>query len=75
MATLSDNSAPIGPARPDPARRALRIFPVGRYVLLYREIAGGVEIVRCVLRPHVAPAGELPDRSGRDEPCARLRSG
>jgi toxin ParE1/3/4 len=43
---LSENPR-IGPARPDVAE-GLRYFPVGRYVLLYREIAGGVEIVRCV---------------------------
>ena len=46
MATLSENPK-IGPARPDLAA-GLRYFPVGRYVLLYREIPGGVEIVRCV---------------------------
>jgi toxin ParE1/3/4 len=43
---LSENPR-LGPARPDLAAD-LRYFPVGRYVLLYREIAGGVEIVRCV---------------------------
>ena len=43
---LSENPR-LGPARPDIAE-GLRYFPVGRYVLLYREIAGGVEIVRCV---------------------------
>lgn len=36
-----------GPARSDLAE-GLRYFPVGRYVLLYREIAGGAKIVRCV---------------------------
>jgi toxin ParE1/3/4 len=45
MATLGQNPQ-MGPARPDLAE-GLRYFPVGRYVLLYREIAGGVEIVRC----------------------------
>jgi toxin ParE1/3/4 len=46
MTTLSENPR-LGPARPDLAE-GLRYFPVGRCVLLYREIAGGVEIVRCV---------------------------
>ena len=46
MVLLSENPR-LGPARPDIAE-GLRCFPVGRYVLLYREIAGGVEIVRCV---------------------------
>lgn len=37
----------LGPAREDIAD-ALRIFPVGNYVLLYREIPGGIELVRVV---------------------------
>ena len=43
---LSENPR-LGPARPD-LGEGVRYLPVGRYVLLYREIAGGVEIVRCV---------------------------
>jgi toxin ParE1/3/4 len=43
---LSENPR-LGPERPDLAA-GLRYFPVSRYVLLYREIPGGVEIVRCV---------------------------
>ena len=35
----------LGPARPDLAPD-LRYFPVGSYLILYREIATGVEIVR-----------------------------
>lgn len=46
MTRLGD-SPKTGPARPDLAP-GLRYFPVGRYVLLYREIPGGVEVVRCV---------------------------
>jgi toxin ParE1/3/4 len=37
----------LGPARPDIAP-ALRYLPVRRYLILYREIADGVEIVRVV---------------------------
>jgi toxin ParE1/3/4 len=37
----------MGPARPDLAAE-LRYFVVGRYLILYRKIAGGVEIVRVV---------------------------
>lgn len=37
----------MGPARPDLAP-ALRYFVVGRYLILYREMPGGVEIVRVV---------------------------
>jgi len=35
----------LGPARPDIAPE-LRYFPVGRYLILYREIADGIEVVR-----------------------------
>ncbi len=35
----------LGPARPDLAAD-LRYFVVGRYLILYREITGGIEIVR-----------------------------
>ena len=35
----------LGPARPD-IRADLRYFPVGSYLILYRAIEGGVEIVR-----------------------------
>jgi toxin ParE1/3/4 len=37
----------IGRARPD-LRRDLRSFPYGAYLILYRIIDGGVEIVRVV---------------------------
>lgn len=35
----------LGPARPDLAAE-LRYLPVGRYLILYRETAAGIEIVR-----------------------------
>jgi toxin ParE1/3/4 len=37
----------LGPARPDIARE-LRLFPVGRYVILYRARPNGIEVVRIV---------------------------
>lgn len=37
----------LGPARPDIAPE-LRYFPVGNYLILYREIAEGIEIVRVI---------------------------
>jgi toxin ParE1/3/4 len=37
----------LGPARPDLAPQ-LRYFPVGNYLILYRQIRGGVEIVRTI---------------------------
>ena len=37
----------MGPARPDIARE-LRYHPVGNYLLLYRIVAGGIELVRVV---------------------------
>ena len=37
----------LGPARPDIARQ-LRYFPVRNYLLLYREIADGIELVRVI---------------------------
>ncbi|HRC73918.1 MAG TPA: type II toxin-antitoxin system RelE/ParE family toxin [Candidatus Competibacter sp.] len=37
----------LGPARPDIAPK-LRYFPVGNYLILYREIAGGIEAVRVI---------------------------
>jgi len=43
---LSDNPA-LGPARPD-LRPDFRYFHVGRYLVLYRIVPGGVEIVRVV---------------------------
>lgn len=45
----------LGPARPD-IRPDLRYFPVGSYLIFYREIPGGVEIVRVV-----HGARDLPD--------------
>jgi toxin ParE1/3/4 len=41
------DSPGIGPARPDIAPD-LRYFPIGRYLILYREISGGIEVVRVV---------------------------
>jgi toxin ParE1/3/4 len=37
----------IGAARPE-IRPDLRTFPVGNYLLLYRQLEGGAEIVRVV---------------------------
>ena len=37
----------LGPARPDIAPE-LRYVPVGRYLILYREITDGIEVVRVV---------------------------
>lgn len=37
----------LGPARPDLAPE-LRYFPTGNYLLLYRQVPGGIEIVRVV---------------------------
>lgn len=37
----------LGPARPDIAPE-LRYVPVGRYLILYREIVDGIEVVRVV---------------------------
>ena len=41
---LADNPH-MGPARPDIAKE-LRYHPVGNYLLLYRVISGGIELVR-----------------------------
>ena len=43
---LAENSH-MGPARPD-LRPGLRYFSVARYLVLYRAVRGGVEIVRVV---------------------------
>ena len=37
----------LGPARPDIARD-LRYFPVRNYLLLYRQIPNGIELVRVI---------------------------
>ena len=37
----------LGPRRPDIAPE-LRYFPIGSYLVLYREIPAGIEIVRVV---------------------------
>jgi toxin ParE1/3/4 len=37
----------LGPARPE-LGRGIRSFPVGDYLLLYRPIDGGVELLRAV---------------------------
>ena len=49
------SSPEIGPARQDIAP-GLRLFPVGRYVILYRTIDGGVEVVRVVHGARHLPA-------------------
>ncbi|MFN6558278.1 MAG: type II toxin-antitoxin system RelE/ParE family toxin [Nostoc sp. ChiSLP01] len=43
---LADNPE-LGQARPDIAPK-LRYFPVGRYLILYRNISEGIEVVRVV---------------------------
>ena len=37
----------LGPARPDIAE-GLRLFPIKRYVVLYRALPDGIEVVRVV---------------------------
>ena len=44
---LLANQSALGPARPDIAP-GLRYLPVRRYLILYREITGGIEVVRVV---------------------------
>lgn len=44
-ATLLSENPQIGSFRGDIAE-GMRLFPVGNYLLLYREIASGIEIVR-----------------------------
>ncbi len=41
------NNPELGQARPDIAS-GLRYFPVGRYLILYRNISEGIEVVRVV---------------------------
>ncbi len=43
---LADNPG-LGPARPDIAPD-LRLFPIRRYVVLYRSLPDGIELVRVV---------------------------
>ena len=43
---LAENPA-LGPGRPDVAAD-FRYFPVGQYLLFYREQMGGIELVRVV---------------------------
>jgi toxin ParE1/3/4 len=43
---LADNPQ-MGPARPDIAKE-LRYHPVGNYLLLYRVVSDGIELVRIV---------------------------
>jgi len=43
---LSENPE-LGQARPDIAKN-LRYLPIGRYLMLYRIIPGGIELVRVV---------------------------
>jgi toxin ParE1/3/4 len=45
----------LGPARPDIAPD-LRYFPVRRYLILYRQITDGIEIVRVVHGARDVPA-------------------
>ncbi|MBD2772952.1 type II toxin-antitoxin system RelE/ParE family toxin [Iningainema tapete] len=54
---LADNPG-LGQARPDIAPQ-LRYFPVGRYLILYRVISEGIEVVRIV-----HGARHLPDLFG-----------
>jgi toxin ParE1/3/4 len=51
---LADQSS-LGPARPDIAP-GLRYLPVRRYLILYREVTGGIEIVRVVHGARDVPA-------------------
>jgi toxin ParE1/3/4 len=44
---LLADSPHMGPTRPDIAKE-LRYHPVGTYLLLYRVISGGIELVRVV---------------------------
>ena len=37
----------LGPSRPDIAL-GLRLFPIRRYIILYRELPDGIEVVRVV---------------------------
>ena len=46
LGLLADNPL-MGPARPDIAPE-LRYHPVGNYLLLYRIVSGGIEVVRVV---------------------------
>jgi toxin ParE1/3/4 len=46
LSLIADNPL-MGAARPDIAPE-LRYHPVGRYLLLYRLVSGGIEVVRVV---------------------------
>jgi toxin ParE1/3/4 len=46
LSLIADNPL-MGTARPDIAPE-LRYHPVGRYLLLYRIVSGGIEVVRVV---------------------------
>ena len=46
LSLLADNPL-MGPARPDIAP-GLRYHPAGNYLLLYRIVSGGIEVVRVV---------------------------
>ena len=46
LGLIADNPL-MGVARPDIAPE-LRYYPVGHYLLLYRLVAGGIEVVRVV---------------------------
>jgi toxin ParE1/3/4 len=45
--SLLANQPQLGPARPDIAEEC-RYFPVGSYLILYRIIPDGIEVVRVV---------------------------
>jgi toxin ParE1/3/4 len=49
---LLAESPHMGPARPDIAKE-LRYLPVGNYLLLYRVIPNGIELVRVVQAPEI----------------------
>ncbi len=51
---LAANPA-LGPARPDIAPE-LRLFPIRRYVVLYRALPDGIEVVRVVHGTRDLPA-------------------
>ena len=46
LSLIADNPL-LGAARPDIAPE-LRYHPVGNYLLLYRSVSGGIEVVRVV---------------------------
>lgn len=63
MAALLSDHPGMGRARPDIAE-GMRYFPMKRYLILYRPIPGGVEIVRCVHGARDLGKLSLPPRGG-----------